>query len=263
MKKSNYLLVCFLLALFTSILLHNITLRSLSSKLTRSYIQEDEFRAHEFNEELISLLKTQSPSQRGELAGLYLLQHSTNFDENPFSKNENWDFYINCCNAIWQDITYFPIPISSSHEEYQVSFEDSWMTERTYGGKRGHEGTDLIASKDIPGLYPVLSMTDGVIEQIGWLEKGGYRVGVQSPSGGYFYYAHLDSYGNIEEGMEIPAGYILGFMGNSGYGKEGTKGMFVTHLHLGIYLYENDAEISINPYWILKMIEEKRLSCSF
>ena len=72
MKKSNYLLFCFLLALFTSILLHNITIKSLSSKLTRNYIQEDEFRAHEFNEELLSLLKTQSPSQRGELAGLYL-----------------------------------------------------------------------------------------------------------------------------------------------------------------------------------------------
>ena len=156
MKRSNYLLLCFLLALFTSLLIHNLTFQSLSSKLTRTYIQEDEFRAHELNEELKSFLKTQPPSKRGEVAGLYLLQHSTNFDENPFSKNNNWEFYINCCNAIWQDVTYFPIPISSFHEEYQVFFEDSWMTERTYGGKRGHEGTDLIASKDIPGLYPVL-----------------------------------------------------------------------------------------------------------
>ena len=263
MKRPNCLLFCFLFALFTTLLLHDLTLQSHQSKLTRSYIQGDEFRSHELSKDMIELLKAKPPSERGKQAGLYLLQHNYPPEEEPFSQNKNWQFYVNCCNAIWQDIAYFPIPISTSHEEYQVSYEDSWMMERTYGGKRGHEGTDLIASENTPGLYPVLSMTDGVIKHIGWLEQGGYRVGIESPSGGYYYYAHLDSYGNIRENMEIPAGYVLGFMGNSGYGKEGTKGMFVTHLHLGIYLYENDEEISINPYWILKMIEEKRLSCSF
>ena len=37
--------------------------------------------------------------------------------------------------------------------------------------KRGHEGCDLMASKDIPGLYPVVSMTDGVVSARGWLER--------------------------------------------------------------------------------------------
>lgn len=261
MKRPNYLLFCFLLALFTVLLTYDLRLRSFTSKLTATYVQEAEFRAQELNDELISIIQNVPPEERGKMAGLYLLQHS--LEEHSFEKNKNWNSYLKNCNAIWQDLSYFPVASSSLHKNYTVSFEDSWMNERTYGGKRGHEGTDLIASKNIPGLYPVLSMTDGIIEHIGWLEKGGYRVGVRAPSGGYFYYAHLDSYGNIQEGMEINAGHILGFMGNSGYGKEGTKGMFVTHLHLGIYLTEDEKEISINPYWILKMIEEKTLFCSF
>ena len=44
------------------------------------------------------------------------------------------------------------------------------------------------------GFYPVISMTDGKIEKIGWLSLGGYRIGIRSPHGGYFYYAHLASY---------------------------------------------------------------------
>ena len=46
------------------------------------------------------------------------------------------------------------------------------MNERTYGGKRGHEGTDLMASKDVPGLYPVVSISDGTVMNKGWLERG-------------------------------------------------------------------------------------------
>lgn len=52
-------------------------------------------------------------------------------------------------------------------------------------------------------------------------------------------------------------------MGNTGYGPEGTKGMFATHLHLGIYLYPDGEETSYNPYWILRLAGEKNLSCSF
>ena len=49
----------------------------------------------------------------------------------------------------------------------------------------------------------------------------------------------------------------------TGYGPEGTKGMFATHLHLGIYLYPDGEETSYNPYWILRLAGEKKLSCSF
>jgi len=48
-------------------------------------------------------------------------------------------------------------------------------------------------------------------------------------------------------------------MGDTGYGEEGTKGMFDVHLHLGIYVNSGDQEISVNPYWILKMLEYSRI----
>lgn len=162
--------------------------------------------------------------------------------------------------AIWTDIVYFPIPADRS-ELLQVSFENSWMSQRTYGGKRGHEGTDIMASFNQRGHYPVISISDGVIEKIGWLPQGGYRIGIRSPGGAYFYYAHLYDYAEgIVEGANIKAGELLGFMGDSGYGEEGTVGKFDVHLHMGIYLNdENGEEFSVNSYWIMKYLEDKLL----
>ncbi|MCI8483984.1 MAG: M23 family metallopeptidase [Lachnospiraceae bacterium] len=163
--------------------------------------------------------------------------------------------------AIWEDLTYFPVPLSVREETLTTSFENSWMFDREFGGNRGHEGTDLMASLNERGHYPIVSMTDGVVEKVGWLKLGGYRIGIRSPHGGYFYYAHLYDYAReFQEGDEIKAGELLGFMGDSGYGeKEGTVGMFAVHLHLGIYVKDGDEEYSVNPYWVLKWLEEKRL----
>lgn len=125
-------------------------------------------------------------------------------------------------------------------------FVDSWMGERTYGGKRGHEGCDLMASKDIPGLYPVVSMTDGVVSARGWLEKEDTGSGLPHRP------VHI-SIMHIWTLMEVirrgrgEGRDIIGFMGNTGYDPEGTKGMFATHLHLGIYLYPDGKETSYNP----------------
>ncbi len=150
--------------------------------------------------------------------------------------------------AVWDDIACFPVDAQG------VSFENSWMFERTYGGTRGHEGTDLMPPEDIPGCYRIVSMTDGVVEHIGWLPQGGWRIGVRSPSGGYFYYAHLDSYAaDFSVGEYVSAGQLLGFMGDTGYGDEGTRGRFPVHLHLGIYIRtETTPELSVNPYWVLR-----------
>ena len=52
---------------------------------------------------------------------------------------------------------------------------------------------------------------------------------------------------NINEGERVKAGELLGFMGDSGYGPEGTTGNFAVHLHVGIYFYENGNEVSVNP----------------
>lgn len=162
--------------------------------------------------------------------------------------------------TIWHDIVYFPIPAERGGLLH-VSFENSWMSQRTFGGKRGHEGTDIMASYNQRGHYPVVSISDGIVEKTGWLPQGGYRIGIRSPSGAYFYYAHLYDYAEgISEGCNVKAGELLGFMGDSGYGEEGTVGKFDVHLHMGIYLNdENGEEFSINSYWIMKYLEDKLL----
>ena len=114
-----------------------------------------------------------------------------------------------------------------------------------------------MASVNKRGVYPVASMTDGVITNLGWLDAGGYRIGVTGDSGIYYYYAHLDSYADLKAGERVKAGDLLGFMGDSGYGPEGTTGKFPVHLHIGIYLYENGKTISVNPYYVLLSLNKK------
>ena len=133
------------------------------------------------------------------------------------------------------------------------------MFERTFGGKRGHEGCDVMADINQRGIYPIISMTGGVVEKLGWLPQGGNRIGIRSENGGYFYYAHLYNYAEeLQVGDSVLAGEFLGFMGDSGYGvSEGTVGNFAVHLHIGIYVPdENGEDISINPYPILQEHQE-------
>ena len=243
--------------------------RAEKSRLKRKTGSTEEFRRLGMKEDFLAVLAKAESDKRGKFYALFFLEKGEFSKKKEkellekWSGKEEWQSFEGICNAIWNDIRYFPVPVSPKHPQYQVSFVDSWMGERTYGGKRGHEGCDLMASKVVPGLYPVVSMTDGTVSARGWLEKGGYRIGITAPSGAYFYYAHLDSYGTYREGDEVKAGDIIGFMGNTGYGPEGTKGMFATHLHVGIYLYPDGEEISYNPYWILRLAGEKKLSCSF
>lgn len=166
-------------------------------------------------------------------------------------------------DRVEEDAVYFPIPESSYDKSLTVSYIDSWMAERNYNGEGVHEGTDIMAGKNVRGLYPVLSISDGVVTNIGWLEKGGYRVGITSPNGVYFYYAHLESYACIKKGDDIKAGQLLGFMGDSGYGEEGTVGKFDVHLHLGIYSWDTGKEISVNPYYVLCALETKKLKYAY
>ncbi len=177
----------------------------------------------------------------------------------------DFELYRDTLELVWEELVWFPVPESSTNQQAQVAFENSWMAERNYGGKRSHEGTDLMASLDQSGYYPVVSITDGVIEQIGWLEKGGWRVGVRSGGGNYYYYAHLDSYArDWKAGDLVAAGDVLGFMGDTGYGPEGTTGQFPVHLHLGVYVpLGADQEMAVNPYWMLKYLENKKLSYSY
>jgi len=262
----NLFLLTLIAAFFISMWLGRLNQIKKFSRLDDTTITSEAFRKHKLDEQIIQHL--QYSKQKGKDVAIYLLKTNfgtertrkiVDFHENIWRNNSSWKQYFKANCAIWDDLKCFPVVLSKTKITEDISYENSWMAERTYGGKRSHEGVDIMAKKNEPGAYPIVSMTDGVVTQKGWLEKGGYRIGITSPSGGYFYYAHLDTYGNFEKGDEVKAGDILGFMGDSGYGPEGTTGKFPVHLHLGIYIYPNGNEISINPYWILRYLESHTL----
>lgn len=265
----------FFCALFSEVWILKIVSDSQMERLSVETVQKQEYRDQEIGEEMLSYIENKSaPSLE---VGLYLLESKFGYQEFTHSYEENsfknlkekwkdqkgWHSYIEYTEAIWDDVKYFPVPESTTDEKMGVAFTNSWMSERTYGGQRGHEGTDIMATQNITGVYPIVSMTDGIVRSKGWLEKGGYRIGVEAPSGAYFYYAHLDSYASVEIGDTIQAGDLLGFMGDTGYGPEGTRGKFPVHLHVGIYIYPEEQEMSVNPYWILRYLENRRVKCAY
>ncbi len=163
--------------------------------------------------------------------------------------------YTDAMATLLSDISCFPVAIDGTGAA-TISYENSWGTARNYGGDRRHEGVDLMTSNNVPGYFPAVSICDGVIEKLGWLELGGYRIGIRSEHGLYAYYAHLDSYREgLRIGDVVKAGDIVGYVGNTGYGPEGTKGQFDVHLHFGLYVDIAGKEVSVNPYEILRYLE--------
>ena len=273
-KIKKYCLALFFTVLFCGFGISSLTDVSEVTRLTKGTVSSMEFRSQPLDEERIEeALEMEKP---GELLGVWMLE--TDFGEETagksleqmrkrktrWEKRPGWDEYAAACRAVWDDLQYFPVASASNRKELTVSFVDSWMYDRNYGGSRGHEGTDIMPSENTRGLYPVVSMTDGTVRSKGWLELGGWRIGIDAPGGAYFYYAHLSSYADIEEGDTVKAGDLLGYMGDTGYStEEGTTGNFPVHLHLGIYLYDGDEEISINPYPVLKYTEGRTIRCRF
>lgn len=270
-ERIRRILFVFLAAFFCQVGLHEVYEEGKSERLHANTVQTAAFRRQYVTEEMESYI--QKAEDPGRDLGIYWLETKFGYETFPWQisgetfqerekrwkRNPSYELYRNTCRAIWNTVKYFPIPESEKPGRKFVSFADSWMEERNYGGKRGHEGTDLMAGENVRGLYPIISITDGTVAKIGWLEKGGNRIGIWTEAGAYFYYAHLDSYANLKVGDQVKAGQLLGFMGDTGYGEAGTKGMFPVHLHLGIYIYPDGTEMSINPYAILKYAEQKKL----
>lgn len=166
------------------------------------------------------------------------------------------DAYTDAFATVLSDVSCFPVAFDATGAE-TFSYENSWGLARNYGGERRHEGVDIMTSNNEPGYFPAVSICDGVVEKMGWLELGGYRVGIRSEHGMYAYYAHLDSYrAGLKAGDHVRAGDTLGYLGNTGYGEEGTRGKFDVHLHFGMYMDIDGEETSINPYEILRYLEE-------
>lgn len=275
MKIRRYIPV---LIVFTVLVSFDVTLISycrgiagLNRLLTEDTI--DILRAQEVSLDKLSEFRTWE-SDGGSSCYEYLLAALATGEENKDTldwyirrlsdyKKTEFETQSGYLESVWEDLKYFPVPISTANEEAVVTFTDSWMFARSYGGARGHEGCDIMANLNERGRYPVVSMTDGVVEKIGWLTKGGYRIGIRAPHGGYFYYAHLYDYAKaFVPGDAVKAGEWLGFMGDSGYSEvEGTVGNFDVHLHVGIYVDQpGGEEMSVNPFRPLRYLEDRKLA---
>ena len=142
------------------------------------------------------------------------------------------------------------LPIAKN---YNFSHYDDFGNARSYGFKRTHLGNDLMGSIGTP----IIAVESGIIENLGWNQYGGWRVGIRSFDGKrYYYYAHLRKnhpYAqNLEQGATVKAGDVIGYLGMTGYStKENVNNINVPHLHFGMQLIFDESQVdSPNEIWI-------------
>ena len=158
----------------------------------------------------------------------------------------------------------FPLP-----EDYFDSYEDTWGAAR--GGGRGHEGTDLFA----PDGTPLYSITAGKVVPVsgsdsdGWNELGGWATMIEATedvgpvkAGDKFYYAHQLEPSPLKPGDTVEAGDVIGKVGSTGEGPQGSilpdgRG---EHLHLGWYeeggTRSTAASGAMDPFPLLEWLRE-------
>lgn len=155
------------------------------------------------------------------------------------------------------------LPIAKN---YSFSHYDDFGNSRSYGFKRTHLGNDLMGSIGTP----IVAVESGVVENLGWNQYGGWRIGIRSfDTKRYYYYAHLRKnhpYAEgIEQGMVVKAGDVIGYLGMTGYStKENVNNINVPHLHFGMQLIFDESqvdspnEIWIDVYQIIEFLKQNR-----
>jgi murein DD-endopeptidase MepM/ murein hydrolase activator NlpD len=146
-------------------------------------------------------------------------------------------------------------PLARSNFLSLIEIHHNWhaLRLRLIGGKwlpvGVHEGIDISAERGTP----ILSMTPGVVENVGWTFYSGTRVGVRGTDGGYYFYAHLSAVApGLQVGGRVVAGQMLGRVGNTGYGLPGERDQFPPHLHFGIMV----GSTWVNPHPALVSLYE-------
>ncbi|WP_339818378.1 M23 family metallopeptidase [Paenibacillus sp. FSL R7-0216] len=139
---------------------------------------------------------------------------------------------------------FFPLakgtytPMTNSYGDGRAWAEDGTA-------QRTHEGIDIFADEGTP----VYSAMAGEVMNYGWSELGGWRLTVRVDGSTAFYYAHLSRYAKgIGTGSKITKGQLIGYVGSTGYGPEGTSGLFLPHLHFGIYQTSPWKALNAYPY---------------
>ena len=154
-----------------------------------------------------------------------------------------------------------PFDIAFPQEADKTTFSNTWGARRS-GGRR-HKGTDLMAEK----MSEVYAFADGVVTKVSQTRRPGRYVIIEHAQGWDTYYIHLnnDNPGTddgkadwsltvapgIEEGAEVKAGQLIGWVGDSG-NAEGSG----SHTHFE--LLHNGR--NINPFHDLEVAYEQALA---
>lgn len=121
-----------------------------------------------------------------------------------------------------------------------VSFSDSWGAPRS--GGRSHKGVDMIAARGTP----IVAIYSGRVYRLSNSSLGGKSVYFNSDDGDQYYYAHLDDFGDISAGQQVPEGYVLGYNGSTGNAPS-----WLPHLH---FEYHPNRGAAVNPYPLVKSL---------
>lgn len=116
------------------------------------------------------------------------------------------------------------------------------------GSERRHEAIDIVA----PNGTRVVAVADGKIAKLFNSQAGGLTVYQFDPGEQFaYYYAHLDRYAaDVQEGMTLKRGDLVGYVGTSGNADPNTP-----HLHFAIFALEPQKQwwrgSPVNPYPLL------------
>jgi murein DD-endopeptidase MepM/ murein hydrolase activator NlpD len=114
-------------------------------------------------------------------------------------------------------------------------------------GGRSHDAIDILA----PRGTPVVAAVDGTIRKLFLSRAGGITIyEFDSQQRRVYYYAHLDRYADVREGMPVRRGQVIGYVGTTGNAPASTP-----HLHFAIEDLPATKEwwkgSAINPYPLL------------
>lgn len=163
--------------------------------------------------------------------------------------------------TVWKNVyglkAFHPIAKGFPYSDY-----DDFGVSRSYGYKRNHLGHDMMGQVGTP----VIAVESGYVEELGWNQYGGWRIGINSFDGKrYYYYAHLRQNRPYAEGLEkgdiIQAGDVIGYIGRTGYStEENVNNIDEYHLHFGLQLIFDESqrdgnnEIWVSGYELVKFL---------
>ena len=93
---------------------------------------------------------------------------------------------------------------------------------------------------------PIVAIHEGTIRRISTGTLSGLSIWLRASNGDQFFYAHLDSYGDISVGQRVAEGSVIGYNGSTGNAPD-----WLPHLH---FEYHPGGGAAVNPYPLVKSI---------